>query len=134
MKKHFTLPERHLKPILRQLHLNAGSGQAMRYRQLLNACLPAMWRERVLLGSVEGLRWQLWVANGSDGSRLRFLLSEIRGELARKLPHPPELSVAVRPDIWAQQRRPAAIHLHRRHYYTAEEADAVIQAFIDALR
>lgn len=135
MKKHFTQPQRHLKNILRQLQFDAGSEQAARYRQLLDACLPAMWRDRVLLGSVEGLRWQLWVANGSDGTRLRFLLSEIQNVLAQKLPYPPQLSVTVRPDIWAQQRHlPAPIRLHQRHDYTMEEADAVISAFINELR
>lgn len=135
MQKHFTRPQRHLRHILRRLHLDAGSEQAARYRQLLDGCLPAMWRERVLLGSVEGLRWQLWVANGSDGTRLRFLLSEIQNLLAQKLPRPPELSVTVRPDIWAQQRHlPAVISLHQRRYYTMEEADAVISAFINGLR
>ena len=94
MKKHFTQPQRHLRNILRQLQLDAGSEQAARYRQLLDTCLPAMWRDRVLLGSVEGLRWQLWVANGSDGTRLRFLLSEIQNVLAQKLPHPPQLSTS----------------------------------------
>ena len=135
MKKHFTQPQRHLRNILRQLQLDAGSEQAARYRQLLDVCLPAMWRDRVLLGSVEGLRWQLWVANGSDGTRLRFLLSEIQNVLAQKLPHPPQLSVTVRPDIWAQQRDlPTPIRLHQRHDYTVEEADAVISAFINELR
>ena len=135
MQKHFTRPQRHLQHILRQLHLDGDSEQAVRYRQLLDACLPAMWRERVLLGSVEGLRWQLWVANGSDGTRLRFLLSEIQNALAQKLPHPPQLGVTVRPDIWAQQRRlPAPMQLHQRHDYTEEEADAVISAFINSLR
>ena len=134
MKKALAPARNFLKPLLRQLDADVAQSQWRDYQNLLYACLPAAWRSRVLLGKLEGLRWQLWVANGSDGSRLRFLLSEIKNELARKLPHPPELSVAVRPDIWAQQRRPAAIHLHRRHYYTAEEADAVIQTFIDALR
>ena len=132
MKKHFTQPPRHLKNILRQLQLDAGSEQAARYRQLLDACLPAMWRDRVLLGSVEGLRWRLWVANGSDGYQLRFLLSEVEAMLAQKLPHPPKLSVVARPDVWAQQRAlPDGGRLYPRRYYSEAEAEAVITAFIE---
>ena len=106
--------------------------QSRDYQNLLYACLPASWRSRVLLGKQEGLQWQLWVANGSDGYQLRFLLSEVEAMLAQKLPHPPKLSVVARPDVWAQQRAlPDGGRLYPRRYYSEAEAEAVITAFIE---
>ena len=128
MKKALAPARNFLKPLLRQLDADVAQSQWRDYQNLLYACLPAAWRSRVL----EGLRWQLWVGNGSDGYQLRFLLSEVEAMLATKLPHPPKLSVVVRADVWAQQRAlPATGRLYPRHYYSEAEAEAVIEAFIE---
>jgi len=132
MKKALAPARNFLKPLLRQLDADVAQSQWRDYQNLLYACLPAAWRSRVLLGKLEGLRWQLWVGNGSDGFQLRFLLSEVEALLATKLPHPPKLSVVVRADVWAQQRAlPATGRLYPRHYYSEAEAEAVIEAFIE---
>ena len=130
MKKTLAPVRNQLKSLLRQLDM--GTTQSRDYQNLLYACLPASWRSRVLLGKQEGLQWQLWVANGSDGYQLRFLLSEVEAMLAQKLPHPPKLSVVARPDVWAQQRalRDGG-RLYPRRYYSEAEAEAVITAFIE---
>ena len=130
MKKTLAPVRNQLKSLLRQLDMD--TTQSRDYQNLLYACLPASWRSRVLLGKQEGLQWQLWVANGSDGFRLRFLLSEVEAMLAQKLPHPPKLAVVVRTDVWAQQRAlPDTGRLYPRRYYSAAEAEAVIDAFIE---
>lgn len=130
MKKTLAPVRNQLKSLLRQLDMD--TTQSRDYQNLLYACLPASWRSRVLLGKQEGLQWQLWVANGSDGYQLRFLLSEVEAMLAQKLPHPPKLSVVARSDVWAQQRAlPDGGHLYPRRYYSEAEAEAVITAFIE---
>ena len=130
MKKTLAPVRNQLKSLLRQLDVD--TTQSHDYQNLLYACLPASWRSRVLLGKQEGLQWQLWVANGSDGYQLRFLLSEVEAMLAQKLPHPPKLSVVARPDVWAQQRAlPDGGRLYPRRYYSEAEAEAVITAFIE---
>jgi len=133
MKKALAPARNFLKPLLRQLDADVAQSQWRDYQNLLYACLPASWRSRVLLGKQEGLQWQLWVANGSDGYQLRFLLSEVEAMLAQKLPHPPRLAVVVRADVWAQQRvLPADGRLYPRRYYSVAEAEAVLDAFIEA--
>ena len=130
MKKTLSPVRNQLKSLLRQLDMD--TTQPRDYQNLLYACLPASWRSRVLLGKQEGLQWQLWVANGSDGYQLRFLLSEVEAMLAQKLPHPPKLLVVARPDVWAQQRAlPDGGRLYPRRYYSEAEAEAVITAFIE---
>lgn len=130
MKKTLAPVRNQLKSLLRQLDMD--TTQSRDYQNLLYACLPASWRSRVLLGKQEGLQWQLWVANGSDGYQLRFLLSEVEAMLAQKLPHLPKLSVVARPDVWAQQRAlPDGGRLYPRRYYSEAEAEAVITAFIE---
>ena len=130
MKKTLAPVRNQLKSLLRQLDMD--TTQSRDYQNLLYACLPASWRSRVLLGKQEGLQWQLWVANGSDGYQLRFLLSEVEAMLAQRLPHPPTLSVVARPDVWAQQRAlPDGGRLYPRRYYSEAEAEAVITAFIE---
>ena len=130
MKKTLAPVRNQLKSLLRQLDMD--TTQSRDYQNLLYACLPASWRSRVLLGKQEGLQWQLWVANGSDGYQLRFLLSEVEAMLAQKLPHSPKLSVVARPDVWAQQRAlPDGGRLYPRRYYSEAEAEAVITAFIE---
>ncbi|WP_048715738.1 hypothetical protein [Cardiobacterium hominis] len=130
MKKTLAPVRNQLKSLLRQLDMD--TTQSRDYQNLLYACLPASWRSRVLLGKQEGLQWQLWVANGSDGYQLRFLLSEVEAMLAQKLPHPPKLSVVARPDVWTQQRAlPDGGRLYPRRYYSEAEAEAVITAFIE---
>ena len=130
MKKTLSPVRNQLKSLLRQLDMD--TTQSRDYQNLLYACLPASWRSRVLLGKQEGLQWQLWVANGSDGYQLRFLLSEVEAMLAQKLPHLPKLSVVARPDVWAQQRAlPDGGRLYPRRYYSEAEAEAVITAFIE---
>ena len=130
MKKTLAPVRNQLKSLLRQLDVD--TSQSRDYQNLLYACLPASWRSRVLLGKQEGLQWQLWVANGSDGYQLRFLLSEVEAMLAQKLPHPPKLAVVVRTDVWAQQRSlPDGGRLYPRRYYSEAEAEAVITAFIE---
>ena len=124
MKKTLAPVRNQLKSLLRQLDMD--TTQSRDYQNLLYACLPASWRSRVLLGKQEGLQWQLWVANGSDGYQLRFLLSEVEAMLAQKL------SVVARPDVWAQQRAlPDGGRLYPRCYYSEAEAEAVITAFIE---
>lgn len=131
MKKPLAPARDYLRPLLRQLDVDTAA--ARDYQNLLYACLPGEWRGRVLLGKQEGLQWQLWVANNSDAFRLRFLLSEAEAMLARKLPHPPRLAVAVRADVWAQQRvLPADGRFYPRRYYSVAEAEAVLDAFIEA--
>jgi hypothetical protein len=133
MKKPLSPVAKFLPALLRELGTDEAQSSWRNYQHLLFSCLPGEWHSRVLLGEIEGLRWQLWVANGSDGYRLRFLLSEIEAMLAKKLPHPPKLSVVVRADIWAQLRvLPQGGRLYPRHYYTESEADAVIDAFVEA--
>lgn len=130
MKKPLAPVRDYLRPLLRQLDVN--TAVARDYQNLLYACLPGEWRSRVLLGKQEGLQWQLWVANGSDGYQLRFLLSEVEAMLAQKLPHPPKLAVVVRADVWAQQRAlPATGRLYPRRFYSEAEAEAVIETFIE---
>lgn len=130
MKKPLAPVRDYLRPLLRQLDVNTAA--ARDYQNLLYACLPGEWRSRVLLGKQEGLQWQLWVANGSDGYQLRFLLSEVEAMLAQKLPHPPKLAVVVRADVWAQQRAlPATGRLYPRRFYSEAEAEAVIETFIE---
>lgn len=101
------------------------------YQQMLNSCLPPQWQGRVIIGKIEGLQWQLWVADSTYAYQLRFLLREIESLLREKLPHPPRLKVSARPDIkdcFAQN--PPRQDYYRTRYYSVTEAEECIRLFL----
>lgn len=102
-----------------------------RYHAMLIACLPLQWASRVLLGEVNGNRWQLYVQHNHEAYQLHYLLPEISAGLARKLPRVPQLRINANPRLWlAFPARRYPVRVADGKNYSIEEAETIISRFL----